>query len=280
MIQKKLPITIVIPVKNEEQNLPRCLARLAQFQKIVVVDSGSNDKTKIIAENHGCDFYNFEWNGHFPKKRNWFLLNHPPVTPWVFFLDADEYVPIEFLRELELVLPITTHVGFRVGYINYFLGNELRHGVPQIKLPLFRVNSGLYERIDEDHWSKLDMEVHEHPILNGTIGTLISKIDHQDYKGRDAFIRRHDDYSTWEARRYLKLRHDSGAMKYFTPSQRRKYNTLSNWWLGPSYFFYSWIWKRGFLDGWSGLVIALMKSKYFMNIRSKIINFSKSSNKS
>ena len=278
MDEKKLPITVVIPVKNEERNLPQCLSRLHRFAKIIVVDSGSTDRTKEIAESFGCEFVEFHWNGRFPKKRNWLLINRPPVTPWVLFLDADEYISDEFVHELELVLPITTYAGFRVVYTNYFLGKKLNYGVPQIKLPLFRVGRGLYERIDEDHWSKLDMEVHEHPVLEGKVGQLRTKIDHQDYKGLDAFTQRHNDYSTWEARRFIKLRNTPEAMQHFTPAQRRKYKALSYWWLGPGYFFYSWVWKFGFRDGWSGLVIAAMKSRYFSNIRTKILTFSKASN--
>ena len=68
MDEKKLPITVVIPVKNEGRNLPQCLSKLRRFVKIIVVDSGSTDNTKDIAESFGCEFVTFNWNGHFPKK--------------------------------------------------------------------------------------------------------------------------------------------------------------------------------------------------------------------
>ena len=269
----RLPVTVVIPVKNEERNLARCLDRLKRFDKIVVVDSGSTDRTREIAQEHGCEFVSFRWDGHFPKKRNWFLINHPPTTPWVFFLDADEYLTDEFVDELARALAMTTHVGFRVIYSNYFLGKKLKYGVPQIKLPIFRVGSGLYERIDEDEWSALDMEVHEHPVLEGTVGQLNTLVDHQDFKGLDAYIARHNEYASWEARRYLKLRETPEAMAHFTAIQRRKYDSLTSWWLAPSYFLYSWLWKRGILDGWAGFAFAKMKASYFMQIRRKIREF-------
>ena len=269
----RLPVTVVIPVKNEERNLARCLDRLKRFDKIVVVDSGSTDRTREISQEHGCEFVPFRWDGHFPKKRNWFLINHPPKTPWVFFLDADEYLTDEFVDELARALAMTTHVGFRVMYSNYFLGKKLKYGVPQIKLPIFRVGSGLYERIDEDEWSALDMEVHEHPVLEGTVGQLNTLVDHQDFKGLDAYIARHKEYASWEARRYLKLRETPEAMAHFTAIQRRKYDSLTSWWLAPSYFLYSWLWKRGILDGWAGFVFAKMKASYFSQIRRKIREF-------
>ena len=266
----RLPVTVAIPVKNEERNLARCLDRLKRFAKIVVIDSGSTDRTREIAQEHGCEFVLFRWDGQFPKKRNWFLLNHPPTTPWVFFLDADEYLTDEFIDELARALAMTTHVGFRVMYSNYFLGKKLKYGVPQIKLPIFRVGSGLYERIDEDEWSALDMEVHEHPVLEGTVGQLNTLVDHQDFKGLDAYIARHKEYASWEARRYLKLRETPEAMAHFTAIQRRKYDSLTSCWLAPSYFLYSWLWKRGILDGWAGFVFAKMKASYFSQIRRKI----------
>ena len=269
----RLPVTVVIPVKNEERNLARCLDRLKRFAKIVVIDSGSTDRTREIAQEHGCEFVLFLWDGQFPKKRNWFLLNHPPTTPWVFFLDADEYLTDGFVDELARALAMTTHVGFRVIYSNYFLGKKLKYGVPQIKLPIFRVGSGLYERIDEDEWSALDMEVHEHPVLEGTVGQLNTLVDHQDFKGLDAYIARHKEYASWEARRYLKLRETPEAMAHFTAIQRRKYDSLTSWWLAPSYFLYSWLWKRGILDGWAGFVFAKMKASYFSQIRRKIREF-------
>ena len=286
-----LPLTVVIAVKNEERNLPLCLERLSRFSKIVVIDSGSTDQTRVIAEKFGCEFISFKWDGHFPKKRNWFLLNHRVDTPWVFFLDADEYVTDEFVNELERAIVNTHHAGFWVNYSNYFLGQELKHGVPQLKLPLFKVGAGLYERINEDAWSSLDMEVHEHPVLQGSVGELKSKIDHNDFKGLHSYIAKHNEYSSWEARRYMKLRNAGATMRasttatavtetgttpilayseHFTATQRRKYNNLTRWWLAPAYFLYTFVYKLGFLDGRAGYAFARMKAIYFWQIRLKI----------
>jgi glycosyltransferase involved in cell wall biosynthesis len=288
----KLPVTVVIAVKNEERNLPLCLEPLSRFSKIVVIDSGSTDQTRAIAEKFGCEFILFKWNGHYPKKRNWYLLNHHVDTPWVFFLDADEYVTDEFVNELEHAIVNTHHAGFWVNYSNYFLGQELKHGMPQLKLPLFKVGAGLYERINEDAWSSLDMEVHEHPVLQGSVGELKSKIDHNDFKGLHSYIAKHNEYSSWEARRYMKLRNAGATMRasttatavtetgttpnvladseHFTATQRSKYNNLTRWWLAPAYFLYTYVYKLGFLDGRAGYAFARMKAIYFWQIRLKI----------
>lgn len=153
----RLPVTVAIPVRNEERNLPSCLERLSRFERVVVIDSGSTDRTAEIARAHGADVVTFAWDGRFPKKRNWFLRHHAPTTPWVFFLDADEFVDDAFCNELASVLPSTTHAGFWIQYDTWFLGERLRHGDVNRKLALFRVGAGEYERIEEDRWSHLDM---------------------------------------------------------------------------------------------------------------------------
>ncbi|MDA1007692.1 MAG: glycosyltransferase family 2 protein [Planctomycetota bacterium] len=265
-----LPVTVVIPVRNEELNLPKCLERLSRFARVVIVDSGSTDKTAEIAKAAGADFVEFRWNGAFPKKRNWFLRNHAITTPWVLFLDADEYIPLEFVNELSAILPTTSHVGFWIQYSNYFLGRELRHGSPMLKLALFRVGAGEYERIDEKEWSNLDMEVHEHPVLNGSIGQLSRQIEHNDYKGLRAYIARHNEYSSWESARWLRLQETEEAWAHFTSVQRRKYRSLAHWWTGPMYTVYSLLWKRGALDGIPGIAFGVMKGIYFFQIWLKI----------
>jgi glycosyltransferase involved in cell wall biosynthesis len=132
---------------------------------------------------HGVEVVEFRWNGQFPKKRNWFLREHTPKTEWVLFIDADEYLTPEFKEEVRRVLPGTKHAGFWLHYSIYFLGKKLKGGYPLDKLALFRVGAGEYERIEEDHWSDLDMEVHEHPVLEGTVGKIRARIDHPDMRG-------------------------------------------------------------------------------------------------
>ncbi|MGB5135674.1 MAG: glycosyltransferase [Prochlorococcaceae cyanobacterium] len=90
-----LDLTVAIPVRNEECNLATCLQAIGPgfARSLVVIDSGSTDTTAAIARNHGAEVVTFEWNGRFPKKRNWFLRHHTPTTRWVLFLDADESYP-------------------------------------------------------------------------------------------------------------------------------------------------------------------------------------------
>ena len=75
-----LPITVVIPTRNEARNLAECLPRLARFAEVVVVDSGSTDGSRELAESLGARWVEFAWDGRFPKKRNWFLRQHLPKS--------------------------------------------------------------------------------------------------------------------------------------------------------------------------------------------------------
>jgi glycosyltransferase involved in cell wall biosynthesis len=276
-----LPITVVVPTLNEEQMLGACLSRLARFAQVVVVDSGSKDRTIEIAKVHGADVLAFEWNGRFPKKRNWTLANYEFRTPWVFFLDADELVPDAFCDELAATLPTTNHVGFWVSYTNWFLGRRLRHGGANRKLALFRVGSGEYERIDDNRWSSLDMEVHEHPILVGSTGAIRAVLEHKDDRGYAHWLAKHNDYSTWEAHRLHALLRATGeeGRPSLTWRQKAKYHGVGRFWFPWAQFFYGYVAKAGFLDGYPGFVYACSKAVYFWHIGVKVRELRATANK-
>lgn len=266
-----LPVTIVIPVRNDAENLDRCLRNATGFDSILVVDSNSTDATRQVAESFGARVVPFQWDGRFPKKRNWVLRERLVTTPWVLFLDADEVVTDDFRAELDSVLSETPHAGFWVDFDDFFLGHPLRHGLRMRKLCLFRPGKGEYERVDETHSSDPDMEIHEHPIVTGSVGTIRARLIHHDRRTVHAYLARHNAYSTWEARRYLALQTSPGAQQaHLTPRQQRKYRFLAKWWLSPAYFLGTYLGKLGFLDGRAGFHFALLKAFYFYQIRLKI----------
>lgn len=268
-----LDLTIAIPVKNEEKNLPGCLEAIGTdlAAKIVVIDSSSTDSTPEIARSAGVDYINFEWNGKFPKKRNWFLKNHSPKTEWVLFLDADEFLTEPFKSELRKAISHDKEsVGFWLNYNIYFLGKPLKGGYPLKKLALFKVGAGEYERIDEDNWSGMDMEIHEHPVLDGKVGEIKSRIDHRDLRGIDSYIQKHNEYAAWEAARYHKIEKNSEEWQNYTWKQRMKYNLMKRVWIGPVFFIGSFIFMGGFRDGRRGFIFAILKMSYFSQIYSRI----------
>ncbi|GAT63259.1 glycosyltransferase [Paludibacter jiangxiensis] len=269
----KIAVTVIVPVKNEEVNLPGCLDKLDGFEQLIVIDSGSTDRTPEIAKEYGAEYVNFQWNGQFPKKRNWALRNLKIRNEWVLFVDADEYLTPEFIEELKVKIQDPTKNGYWVVFKNYFMGKQLNHGYEFKKLPLIRKGKGEYEKIDEDSWSHLDMEVHEHPIVEGETGQFQEAILHNDYKGLEHYIARHNAYSTWEARRFLHLEKEGFSKMTF--HQKIKYNLMKTPFLPVIYFFGAYILMRGFMDGRAGFYIALYKAHYFFQIKTKIEEFRK-----
>lgn len=264
-----IPVTVIVPALDEAANLAICLPKLRAFRETIVVDSGSTDRTVEVAEAAGAKVIQFRWNGQFPKKRNWVLQNYQFQTDWVLFLDADEEITPEFKSELiNSIKEESKYFGFWVRYNNLFLGKRLRFGIPQRKLALFMVGKGEYEKIDEERWSSLDMEVHEHPIINGAVGELREPILHHNFKSLHKVITRHNDYSDWEAHRYISLRR--GDWISLTARQRIKYSLLASGLFPFAYFLAEYVARGGFLDGSAGFHHAILKFAYFCQVNLKI----------
>ena len=264
----KIPITVIISVKNEALNLPSCLEKLKRFNQIIVVDSGSTDATLSIATNLGAEVLQFVWNGKFPKKRNWTLQNANILNEWVLFLDADEFVTQDFINEVEIKTQDPNYNGYTLQFENYFMDKKLRYGYGFKKNALFKKTKGAYEKIEENYWSQLDMEVHEHPIIEGKIGLINAKVIHKDFKTLEHYIDKHNAYSTWEAQRYIQLKKNNYGN--LSLNQKIKYGLLNTGLLPMVYFLGAYFLKLGFLDGKEGFYLARYKSNYFFQIQTKV----------
>src|SRR6516165_6176312 len=87
-----VPVSVIVPVKNEAENLRRCLPALQWADEVFVVDSQSSDRTEEVARQHGAQVVQFHFNGTFPKKKNWALEHLRFRNEWVLIVDADEVV--------------------------------------------------------------------------------------------------------------------------------------------------------------------------------------------
>lgn len=262
-------LTVVIPVKNEEKNLPQCLECIKDISHVVVVDSGSTDRTCDIAAEFSRDVVRFAWDGKFPKKRNWILRNYRFETPWALFLDADERLSEAQKKELEETLPRTNHNALVMYMDNWFMGRLLRHGDSPRKTNMLRLGTGEYEKIDEDHWSNMDMEVNEHIIVNGTVGFLKNHLDHYDKRSLPSYYQKHNEYSSWEAHRYMAMTPEDYVKQ--TWRQKVKYGLIYRSKVFPVlYFLYSYFLKGGFLDGAPGFYFTVNRLFYFYQIQAKI----------
>lgn len=264
-----LDLTIAIPTRNEEKNLGICLNAIGNnFAKnITIIDSNSTDKTQDIARDFGAKIVKFNWNGKYPKKRNWYLEEHKPSTEWVLFLDADEIITEKFKEELLKIIPRTKHEAFEIKYTRYFLGKKLNGGYPLTKKALFRIGNIRYEYINENNWSNCDMEVHEHPEINGSVGLIKNTIEHRDERGLESYIEKHNEYAKWEANKIFEERNTNRKrFKKQDVRKRIKYLILSSHLSGIIFFLGSYIFMNGWKDGKRGVVFAIMKAGYYTQI--------------
>src|SRR5215475_6218314 len=96
---RRAPLSVLIPVKNEAANLRDCISGVSFAEQIVIVDSASTDGTQAIAEGAAAQVVQFVWDGHFPRKKNWALENIPWQHEWVLIVDADERITPELENE-------------------------------------------------------------------------------------------------------------------------------------------------------------------------------------
>jgi glycosyltransferase involved in cell wall biosynthesis len=264
----RVPISIIIPIKNEAANLPRCLACVKWADEIFVVDSDSTDGSIGIAQLHGAKVVQFEFNGTWPKKKNWALDNLEFRNQWVFILDADEVLPPQAEAEFAKAIADAGNIaGYWINRRFMFMGRWLRHAYyPNWNLRLFRHALGRYEKLTDAPTNSGDNEVHEHVLLNGRTAKLKAEIDHYAFPSIDVFVEKHNRYSNWEARVAADTLLDSGSEKISsqTVNRRRKLKTLSQHlpFRPLLRFLYVYVWQKGFLDGTEGYYFARLHGFY------------------
>jgi glycosyltransferase involved in cell wall biosynthesis len=255
-------ISVLVLTKNEEQELPACLASVAWSDDVHVLDSLSTDRTVEMAREHGAQvtqraFDN--WAAH----QNWALANVPFRHSWVFYIDADERVTPE-LRDamLAAVQRRGDAVAFRIERRDFLCGTWLRHvQVSAFYMRLFRPEKMRYERL-----------VNPVSVPDGPVGTVNGYLDHYPFsKGIAHWIERHNAYSTLEARQIVANRQAQvefslmGALaeKDF---QRRRYHQKELFYRLPgrplAKFLLLYFAKCGFLDGRAGLTYSVLQSIY------------------
>jgi glycosyltransferase involved in cell wall biosynthesis len=264
----RVPVSVIIPIKNEAANLPRCLASVKWADEILVVDSASTHGSIAIAQQHGAKVVPFEFNGTWPKKKNWALENLPFRNEWVFVLDADEVLPLEAETEFAQAIADGGDIaGYWINRRFMFMGRWLRHAYyPNWNLRLFRHALGRYEKLTDAPTNSGDNEVHEHVLLNGGTAKLKVEIDHYAFPSIDFFVEKHNRYSNWEAGVAADTLLDSSSKKISsrTVGRRRKLKTLSRQlpFRPLLRFLYVYVWQKGFLDGAEGYYFARLHGFY------------------
>jgi glycosyltransferase involved in cell wall biosynthesis len=269
----RVPLSVLVPVKNEAANLRDCLVGVSFAEEIVVVDSASTDGTQAIAEESGARVVQFGWNGKFPRKKNWALENVRWQHEWVLIVDADERITPELEREIRRAIGRTDVDGFYLNRRFWFLGGRINYCgyFPSWNLRLFRHRLGRYEQIEiDDNILSGDNEVHEHVLLNGRAEYLTAPMEHYAFPDIATFIEKHNRYSTWEATASGKL-HERMAEKtlratpFGTAVERKRWLrklTIRAPFRPSLRFLYHYVWKQGFRDGYRGWVFCRLLAWY------------------
>ena len=265
----KVPVSILIPVRNEAANLERCLKSVAWAGEIVVVDSQSTDGSIQIAQDFGAKVVQFDFNGTWPKKKNWALENVPFQYPWVFIFDADEELTPDAEQEIRAIVSQAEPriVGYWINRRFWFMGKWLKHAYyPNWNLRLFLHRLGRYEQLTAADTASGDNEVHEHVVVKGETGRLKTEMNHYAFPNIGVFVEKHNRYSNWEARVALEhyLHRSDAALQDGQVGGRRKLKALSHKLpFRPTLrFLYVYIFQRGFLDGAEGYYFARLHAMY------------------
>lgn len=273
----RVPVSALVPVKNEEANIAACLDSLRWADEVFVVDSQSADATARLAAQAGAHVVEFHYQGA-DKKKNWSLANLPFRNEWVFIVDADERVPPELAEEIGAAI---RQPGAPAGYyINrrlIFLGRWIRHGgwYPSWNLRLFRHRLGRYEKVAVESPHVGDNEVHEHVVLEGRAGYLHHDLLHHDYKSLFHYIERHNRYSDWDSAVYLELRRRPLLADEPLHGPVRRKRLLKRLWVRLPFrpllrFLYMYVFRLGFLDGAAGWHFCLLASMHEYHIGLKM----------
>jgi glycosyltransferase involved in cell wall biosynthesis len=237
-------ISVALITLNEEVNLPRTLESVKPLVRdgqgeIIIVDSGSTDRTLDIARSFGAKIFSESWKGFAAQKNS---AMEKASGDWVLQLDADEMLEAELTLELDHALEQSGNlVGYWIPRKNYFLGRWIKHGgfYPDPKLRLIRRGAGKFE------------EYGAHPTIKveGATGRLKHALIHNAYPDLRGYIDHMNSYST------------SGA-EIAVAQGHRGFNLLNILVRPKLTFIYNYVFRLGFLDGREGFLLHMYHGVY------------------
>jgi len=272
------PLAVLIAARNEEKNIAEAIQSVLFAQQVFVVDSNSTDKTCEIAESLGAEVHQFEYNGEWPKKRNWALQNLPITCPWVLILDADERVTPELEAAIRQGIGRDDVNGFYIRWQFMFLDRWMKHSWSHgWMLRLLRHGRGEYEDLGMRGQGGWDNEVHENVVIDGKCEQLDGYLLHHSNEDLEFWIRKQNEFSTWNAaRRGQQLAEGVPPMSYLfagDPVKKRKWmkSVFLRLPFKPTIVFI-WLYflRFGFLDGREGFYFCRLRAMHEFNIQAKL----------
>lgn len=238
-------ISATIISLNEEDQIGDAIRSLKGLaDEIIVVDSGSIDRTVEIAEKLGAKVY-FRKFDNFADQKNWAVSK--TKGDWVLSLDADERITSELAKEIRENVNTEQYVGYLIPRQNFILGKEIKYSrwSPDTHIWLWRKSFG--------RWVG---DVHEEVVVSGKRGLLKNSKIHNSHSSISEFMQVNNFYSSLEAQDLLK----KGVR--FSFLKMLKYPLFE--------FFIRFIYKKGFLDGLRGLVLAYLMAVYQLEVIIKL----------
>jgi glycosyltransferase involved in cell wall biosynthesis len=240
-------LSVVTLTLNEERNIGDCLETVRWADELIVVDSGSTDRTVELARAFTAHVYVIRWEGY-GAARNYALSR--ATGDWILWLDADERVTDELAEEIREVVRRNDDsvVGYAVARRAYFLGRWIRHcgWYPSRVVRLFRRSSGRFT----------ETRVHEELVINGRILPARHDILHFTDPDLSHYFAKFNKYTTLAA-------HDmEAAGRSFL---------LADLFIRPAYLFFKmYVLRLGFLDGLEGLILSMVSSAYVFTKYAKL----------
>ncbi|MCX8093717.1 MAG: lipopolysaccharide heptosyltransferase II [Candidatus Goldbacteria bacterium] len=240
-----MKISAVIITYNEEKNIKRCLDSIKFCSEIIIIDSGSTDKTLSIAKKYGAKVFYKEFTDYSSVKN--FGISKAK-NQWVLSIDADEEISLSLQQEIIRAVE-NNYDGYYIRRINYFLGKPIKHGGwgSDYQLRLFKKGKGIFTGA-----------VHESIKLQGKVGYLKEPILHYSYTDSKSYFEKMNRYTSIQAE---KLKPLLFFKLLFSPFFK---------------FIKMFFLKLGFLDGLHGFILAIYSSfSEFVKISKMIENKNK-----
>ncbi|MCE3556438.1 glycosyltransferase family 2 protein [Pseudonocardia sp. RS11V-5] len=258
----KIPVSVLILTKDEEAVISRTVESCSAFDQVIVVDSYSSDATAQLARAAGAEVIMFRWDGRYPKKKQWSLQHDSLRHNWVLFVDADEMPSRSLVDDIRRIVSIeAVDVSAYDVTVNYhFMGRELKYGHRISKRVLVDRRRCHFPEVDDltvkNMW---EVEGHYQPICDGKVEALQSRLIHDDIDTLFDFIGRHNRYSDWEAH----MRCNPQVKRLVQRSRSRQGRIFDRVPGKPvAFFLYSYVLRRGFLDGFAGFAYSISYSMY------------------
>ena len=228
----ELPVTLVIITLNEENNIARCIQSVPFAREVIVVDSFSTDRTSQLAIGLGARVIKRPFNGYREQKQ--FAIEQA-TSPWVLSLDADETLSPMLQEEIKSELNHPRADGYKMPRLSFHLGKWIRYGgwYPDYQTRLFKKEKASWK----------GGTVHEHVVIEGELAVFENDLHHFVFRDFEDQIDTNNEFSSLGANELLRRGEKFSLLKLiFKP-------------LGK--FLECFLWKRGFLDGPEGFIIAL-----------------------